>query len=172
MTIFTEKQDLISIIDEVLTWDCVDNDNIFLFGGSMGGLVSALTAEERQQDIKGLILLYPALCIADNWNKTYKNTEDIPEVTEFWGMQLGHQFFETLRYFKVFDVIGGFDKNVLLMHGTKDEIVPIDYSLQAVEHYHNAKLESFANEGHGFTDEGNRRMEAMTLFFIHDCIKE
>ena len=44
------------------------------------------------------------------------------------------------------------------------------YSESAAEEYEEAKLEVFAGEIHGFTDNGNRRMEAMTMYFIHDLI--
>lgn len=52
MTLFTEKEDLNAVIDEVRSWECADRDNIFLFGASQGGMISALTAEERSADIR------------------------------------------------------------------------------------------------------------------------
>ena len=58
MTLFTEKEDLIAIINEVKNWE--HTDKIFLFGASQGGMVSAMTAEELEDDIDGLILLFPA----------------------------------------------------------------------------------------------------------------
>jgi len=58
----------------------------------------------------------------------------------------------------------------LILHGIQDEIVPIEYSVKAVKQYPNAKLEQFANEPHGFAEDGNRRMEAMMLYFIHECM--
>lgn len=172
MTIFTEKQDLEAVIDEVQTWDCIDKSNLFLFGGSQGGLVSALVAEDRFQEVKGLILLYPALCIADNWNERYKNLKDIPDTKELWNMTLGRKFFETIHGFEVYEHIGKFTERVLIIHGTEDRIVPFHYSVQAKEFYSHARLESFQGEGHGFSEEGNRRMEAMTMYFIHECIEE
>ncbi len=172
MTIFTEKQDLKAVIDEVQTWDYVDKNNLFLFGGSQGGLVSALAAEDRLQEIKGLILLYPALCIADNWNERYKNLEDIPDTEELWNMTLGRKFFETIHGFQVYEHIGKFLGRVFIIHGTEDRVVPFHYSVRAKEFYSHARLESFQGEGHGFSEEGNRRMEAMTMYFIHECIEK
>jgi len=55
------------------------------------------------------------------------------------------------------------------MHGTEDRIVSADYSRKMKENYRDARLELFAGEGHGFSEAGNRRMEAMAMYFIHDC---
>ena len=170
MTLFTEKEDLNAVIDEVKTWQWVDNSHIYLFGASQGGMVSALTAEERNTDIHALILLYPALCIADDWNARFPTAEDIPDSETLWGMELGRRFFESIRGFQIKEKIGRFTGNVLLMHGSDDAVVNADYSIWASKQYPNARLEIFQGEGHGFSDEGNRRMEAMALYFIHETL--
>lgn len=171
MTLFTEKEDLLAILEEAKTWDCIDADNIFLFGGSMGGMVSAMAAEEKLEDVKGLILLYPALCIADNWRDNFKTIEEIPKVQDLWGMNLGYDFFISIRDYYVKKELGKYEGPVLIMHGTEDEVVTISYGEWATKHYKNARLEVFNEEKHGFTEDGNRRMEAMMLYFIHDCMK-
>ncbi len=117
MTIFTEKEDLSAVIDTIKEWENVDGDNIFLFGGSMGGLVSALVADEYAEDIKGLLLLFPALGIADEWNKRFPTLASIPDTYELWGGRLGRTFFESIHDYNVFDPIGAFNKNVLIFHG-------------------------------------------------------
>lgn len=170
MTLFTEKEDLNALIDEVKKWEWVDKNRICLFGGSQGGMVSALTAEERQEEIRGLILLYPALCIADDWNARFPNTEDIPDTETLWDMTLGRRFFESIRDFRIKEQIGRFGGKVLLMHGAEDRVVNADYAVWASGKYADARLEVFQKEGHGFSEAGNRRMEAMALYFIHECM--
>ena len=168
MTLFTEKEDLCALIDEVRTWEKVDR--IFLFGGSQGGMVSALTAEEREADVDGLILLYPALGIADNWNERFKNPEDIPDEETLWDMTLGRRFFEAIRDFQVKEQVGKYKGKVLILHGADDDVATLEYSIWASRQYPDAKLEIFQREGHGFSEDGNRRMEAMTLYFLHECM--
>jgi pimeloyl-ACP methyl ester carboxylesterase len=51
MNHFTEMEDLISVIDEVTSWDWIDETKVFLLGSSMGGLVSAMTAEKLKDRI-------------------------------------------------------------------------------------------------------------------------
>lgn len=166
MTIFTEKEDLFSVINTIKTWKNIDNNNIFLFGASMGGLVSSLVTEECADKIKGLILLYPALCVADNWNERFPNIDDIPQKYNVWGVSLGKSFFETLHDFNVFENIGKYPGNVLIMHGDKDNIVPVEYSKKAQKIYLNSHLEIFHNEGHGFSAEANDKVTQMLIEFI------
>lgn len=171
MTLFTEKEDLLAVMDEAAKWPWVDDSRIFLFGGSQGGMVSALAAEERGAQIRALILLYPAFCIADNWNARFKRAEDIPDTETLWDMVLGRRFFESVRDFRIKEQIGQFGGRVLLMHGTEDAVVNVEYSVWASEKYADARLEIFQGEAHGFSEAGNRRMEAMALYFIHECVQ-
>lgn len=166
MSVMTEKEDLNAVIDAALTWECIDPACIFLFGASQGGMVSALTAEERMDDVKALILLYPALCIADDWMKKFPNVEDIPQEMDFWGMMLGRRYFMDVRDFDVYANLGGFSKNVFVMHGDQDPIVPLTYSERLASVYKNIELFVFDGEGHGFTPEGKQRMTEMTYEFI------
>lgn len=166
MTIFTEKEDLHSVIQFVKESRAVDEENIFLFGCSQGGLVSALAAEEAEDDIRGLLLLFPAMCIADDWNKRFPEEKEIPEVQEFWGMNLGKKFFATLRGFDVYQQIGGYGRSVRVIYGEDDPIVSLDYMERLKTVYKDVELYIFKGEGHGFSEEGNRRMAELTLEFV------
>lgn len=166
MSIFTEKEDLCAVIQDIKTWENVDPGNIFLFGGSQGGLVSALVADEYIKDIKGLLLLFPALCIVDDWNKRFPTLESIPDTHDLWEVQLGRVFFESIHGYDVFDHIGKFDKNVLIFHGDQDEVVALEYGKKASMLYPHARIEVFPGEGHGFSEAGNQRVAEMTYEFV------
>lgn len=66
MSVLTEKADLLNVLDYIKTLDFVDASCITLVGCSQGGLVSALAAAERGNEVEQLILYYPALCIPDD----------------------------------------------------------------------------------------------------------
>lgn len=166
MTIFTEKEDLCAVLEAVSREPQVDADSVFLFGGSQGGLVSALTAEEKEDSVRGLILLFPALCIADNWNERFPRLSDIPEEEELWGMKLGRVFFESIHGFETFEHVGHYQKSVLILHGDRDEVVPLAYSRKAAALYPDARLEIFPGEGHGFSKEGDRHSAELTAEFV------
>lgn len=171
MTLFTEKEDLSALMDYAKQIKGF-NGSLYLFGGSQGGMVSAMTAEERQDDIKGMILIFPAFSIPDNWNNTnypvdrYPTEESIPEVIDFWGVQLGRGFVYTLRDLDIFTNMPDFTKPVLILHGTTDAIVPLSYSERASKTYPNAELVIYEGEGHGFTAKTMRDVEERLVEFI------
>lgn len=164
MTVFTEKEDLLAVIDFIEKQPYTEK--IFLFGASMGGLVSALCAQENTDKIQGMILLYPALCVADDWNKRFPKVEEIPAAYNAWEVPLGKAFFETLHNFNVFEHIGKFKKDVLIIHGNEDKIVPLEYSIRANEIYTNSRLKIFQGEGHGFSDIATDKTISMIIDFI------
>lgn len=166
MSIFTEKEDLCAVIDTIKDWENVDSDNIFLFGGSQGGLVTALAAEDYSDVIKGMLLLFPAFGIPDNWNSKFPTLSSIVENLEFWGMTLGKNFFTSIHGYNVFEHIGKFDKEVLIFHGDRDDIVSLEYGERASKVYTHARIEIFPGEGHGFSEAGNKKVAEMTYEFV------
>lgn len=172
MTLFSECEDLNAGLDEALKHHKVDRSNVFLFGGSQGGLVSSMVASKRISDLKALILLYPALCVPENWTSKFPDPNTIPETMDFWDLKLGKDFFVSLRGLDPYHDLHRFNKPVLILQGSEDSIATLQNSQKAAEAYPNATLEVFSGEGHGFTEEGSRRMEAMTLYFVHECMRK
>ena len=166
MTVYTEKQDLLDIFSYFEEQDYIDSEKIYLWGGSQGGFVSALAAAELNSKVKGLILLYPALCIPDNWNETYKSESEIPESLNFWGMTLGREFFITARNIDVYQTICSYTGPVYIFHGTNDQIVPVSYSEKAKKIYKKAILVTLPGEGHGFTPNAQSQVRKYALKFI------
>lgn len=168
MTLFTEEEDLYAVIDFIQSQKNVNQNNIFLFGESQGGLITALAADTRKDEIQGVLLLYPAFCIPDNWNAKFPKEEDIPEKEDLWGVTLGKAFFTTLRGYDVFKHIGKFEKNVIIFHGDKDDIVPLQYGEKAHSLYPHAEIKVFHGEGHGFSEPANKQVMQMTLDFVQN----
>lgn len=150
MSIFTEQADLEAVIGMVQELSYVDNDNIFLMGTSMGGAVSAITAAAHEDEIQGAILLYPAFVLADNANEQFERAEDIPDTYHLMWMTVGHVFAEDLLDYDIYEAISSYKKDVLLIHGDADSIVPLSYSEKVVEAYDSARLEVLPGAGHGF----------------------
>lgn len=166
MTVFTEKEDLLAVIDFAEKQQ--NTDGVFLFGASMGGLVSALCAEECADKIQGMVLLYPALCVADDWNRRFPNVDEIPDVYNAWEVPLGKNFAKTLHGFNVFEHIGNYSGGVVILHGDNDAVVPLKYSEKANEIYTNSRMKIFQGEGHGFSDAGTKETIDILVNFIKE----
>lgn len=151
MSIIDETKVLKAIVKHFRAQKDIDKNKIILIGESQGGLISALTAAELQKKIEALVLVYPAFCIPDDWAKRYKDISDIPEITKIWNVPVGRRFFIELRDINVYDTIRKYQGPVLIIHGDKDNIVPISYSERAERTYTDAILKVIQNAGHGFT---------------------
>lgn len=143
MTIFTEVNDLKAVIDDLKIRNDVDQNNILLFGTSQGGLVSSLVANDYNNIINKLILLYPAFNIPDQ-AKNYASTPFNP---------FGDDFINTLIDYDPFEHINNFKNDVIIFHGTSDSTVDISYSIKASEIYSNCSLIKIDNAGHGFNND-------------------
>ena len=166
MSLFTEQADLEAVIEMIQGLDYVDSSNLFLMGTSQGGAVSAITAAKHVDEIRGLVLLYPAFVLADNANERYQSPEEIPDTQFFMWMDVGRAYFEPLLGYDIYADIEAYDKDVLILHGDEDSIVPLSYSERAAEVYPSAKLEVLQGAGHGFSGENAQTaINLMTEYF-------
>ncbi len=167
MTVFTEKENLLAVYQDISRRNNADNHNIFLLGVSQGGFVTALAAEEIRDKVRAMVLYYPALNIPDDWRRTYPNVEKIPETNDFWGLTLGKNYFLSIHDFYTFDNIGMYPGNILIIWGNQDDIVPLKYMETAQKTYQNAELDVFSGEGHGFSASGGKRAMEKVLEFMN-----
>ena len=156
MSLFTEQADLEAVMDMVRSLDYVDSDNLFLLGTSQGGAVSAITGAAHPGEVKGMILLYPAFIMVDRANELFQSPEEIPDTYYFMWMDVGRTYFEALLDYDIYGAIAAYDRDVLLIHGDADGIVPLESSERAVEAYASADLKVIPGAGHGFSGEDVR----------------
>ena len=168
MSIFTERDDLNAVLDQLMQLNYIDAENITLIGESQGGMVCAMVAAERPQDIKRMALIYPAFCIKDDWVKMYPQLSDMPNGLYFWGVKLSHTYLKDLYDFDVYGTIARYEGPVAIFHGDADTVVPFEYSVKAKEAYKNATLAIYPGEGHGFKEDA----EKQTLKAIQQLISE
>lgn len=171
MSIFTEQADLEAVLHMIQEQPFVDSSNIFLMGTSMGGAVSAITAAAHEEEIQGAILLYPAFVLVDDAKERFTSAEDIPDTYYQMWMTVGRVFAENLLDYDIYEAISAYKKDVLLIHGDADGIVPLSYSEKAAEVYDSARLEVLPGAGHGFY--GNDAEQAITwmLEYLETHIK-
>lgn len=166
MTLLTERDDALAMLRLLSARPEVDAARTCLFGASMGGLVSLLAARERPEDVAGLFLLYPALCVPDDWLRRFPDEADIPETVDFWGLTLGRRFFTTLRALDVDALLADCAVPAAICHGDADAVVPLGYSERAAERMPQASLRVFPGEGHGFSPEAAKEVDELLADFV------
>lgn len=153
MSVLTEKSDLLKVISDIKGQSFTDTDKLVLMGGSQGGAVTGLTAPDVAGQIAGEILLYPALCIADNAKAEYPSLDEVPDTINVRGLNLGKVYYEAVWDMDMTAEVTKYTGDVLLIHGTADSAVPYDYSVQAQTLFASAKLVTVENGDHGFTPD-------------------
>lgn len=132
--VLKQVRDLDAVIENVKTFDFVDTENIFLLGSSMGGATVATCAVTHSEDVRAIILQYPAIIL---------NPDAMVEGAEL----------DANRY----------TPDILILQGTEDVIVPLDVSEALTDYYNtlrpnHAQLVIYEGQPHVFT--GKYKVEA------------
>ena len=176
MTLLTEKEDLLAVIRSVRS--SLKPSGISLLGCSQGGFVSALAAKELGKDeIRSLILFYPALCIPDDARRGHMmiyrfDPQHIPDILGRIPMKLGGDYARTVISMDPFEEICGYEGPVLLFHGTADNIVDVAYSRRARTVYPDCTYHEIPGAGHGFTGEHDREAIRLLLNFLQPFLEK
>lgn len=125
--VLRQVEDLNAVIEAAKGCAFVDTSRLYLAGSSMGGATVATAAVTHSDDIRGIVLEYPAI----NLN---------PEAMVS-GAPLD---------------VNGYTGPVLILQGTKDVIVPMEMSQNLTAHYNtlrddHAELVIYEGQSHVFT---------------------
>ena len=167
MSVLTEMQDLEAVIRYTQDLPYTGNE-LLLMGCSQGGFVSAIVAAKHPSTVSKLVLFYPALCIPDDARAGKMmlarfDPQNIPEKLRCGPMKLGRCYPAAVIGMDPYEEIKAYTGPVLIVHGTKDKIVRMDYSKRAAKCYANAELYFIEGGGHGF----NRKCDAAAIDILN-----
>lgn len=166
MSVLTEQSDLEAVVEHFRRQPSVDKKNIMLIGESQGGFVSSLVASDMPNKISRLVLVFPALCIPDNWNARYPDASSIPDTTWLWQVPLGKEFFREVRHIDAFKNMARYKKPVLIIQGDADHVVSVADSRRAASLYKDAQLHIIHGAGHGFNAEQQAEAQRVLKEFL------
>ena len=140
MSILTEVKDLEAVIRYARGREYSNPEEILLMGCSQGGFVSAIAASKLNGIISKLVMFYPALCIPDDARAGKMmfakfDPGNIPDIIRCGPMKLGKCYVRDVIGMDPYQEIQDFSGDILIVHGTKDKIVNMEYSKRAYEMY-------------------------------------
>ena len=150
----TEKENLDAVISNISDMDFVDEDNFFLLGHSQGGLVAAYCA--KTNDIKGLFLLSPAFNVPDEMKNVPLPLEG--EFTKILPGLVGRRYILDSRSIDVEKLFDEYSGSVYIFHGSEDNAVPIESSINASQEYENCVLTVLDDEKHNLSQKGQEKV--------------
>ena len=140
MSVLTEVKDLEAVIRYARGREYSNPEEILLMGCSQGGFVSAIAASKLNGIISKLVMFYPALCIPNDARAGKMmfakfDPGNIPDIIRCGPMKLGKCYVRDVIGMDTYQEIQDFSGDILIVHGTKDKIVNMEYSKRAYEMY-------------------------------------
>ena len=168
MTVLTELEDARRVIDYVRRAGAYDS--IALVGHSQGGVVAGMLAGELGDEIKALVQLAPAAVLKDDalqgvlMGKHY-DPSNPPETLTVFFHRVGKGYFLAAQSLPIYEQSSLYKGPVLLIHGTKDKIVPHSYSERYDQVYSNSQLQLYEGENH-FLSKCRKAIVRQTVDFL------
>ena len=170
MTVGSEVANTLDILDYVEGQPFTDLDNIFLVGKSMGGVDAVLAAQHREDEIRAMCLWYPGFGVGDAVRHGFLLGEffdatDPPESLTAAGYTYGRNFLLETGRLDCTAACRSYDGPVLILHGDRDFIAPIEFSFQMSQVFPNCQLNVVPGGFHGFWGfQELHALENMTSF--------
>ena len=175
------------IADAMAIWEYVKGlpyvSEVGFLGHSQGGVVASMTAGRLAQqgsDVPvGMVLVAPGsvikeACQGGKFFNARFDPKDPPEYIRCWGiMKLGREYLLSAQELEIYETATAYKGNVLLLHGTKDRIVPMRCSEQYKETYGDkAELSIIEGENHTITLRRNEVVRQTVSFFKSLLMKD
>ncbi|WP_018978151.1 alpha/beta hydrolase [Saccharibacillus kuerlensis] len=120
-----------TVLDYAMTCADIDPSRVTLIGHSLGGAVALLTAV-RDRRVKSLAMWssvgYPFNDIVKITGRERYDESVRTGSTDYLGYSFTPVFFESLGSFQPFQEASKFYGDVLVVHGTSDDVIPVDYA--------------------------------------------
>lgn len=176
MTVSREEEEAIMIYDFTKLREYVDRNRIYLVGHSLGGVISTLIASKINP--KAMVLLAPA---SDMNNPNYlklagmayfdpktskgdldkfkiaKEVKEIEDV-DIGGVKLHRRFLLDFLPKDIYGQASKYQGNVLILRGTKDDLVFNDANEKLEKAYPNASYQQVDGADHSFKNYDHRQI--------------
>ena len=143
-TVLKWMSEMMTVIDYARKLDFVSS--LYLAGHSQGGFVTAMAGAMKEDVLKAILLLSPALMIPEDSRKghvlgTTFDPDHIPDTVHMDGDRLlSGNYMRAARTVQVEPAMTSFRKPVLIVHGDEDESVPVQCAIDAAKVYRQAQL--------------------------------
>lgn len=160
--------EIMRVIDYTRSLDFVTD--LYLTGHSQGGAAIVLAAGLKEDCLKAIMPLAPAMMIRDvAYNGGFPLTQYDPdnlgeEILLFGERPLSANYMRVARMLPFEDAVKNFKKPVLIVHSDTDELVPFGYSVKLQKNYDNAELVMIPGDDHVFDKHLDMVLTAIKKF--------
>ncbi|MBA3062410.1 MAG: alpha/beta hydrolase [Atribacteria sp.] len=176
MTISQEVEDGMRIMDFLAGHPLVNRKQLGILGLSLGGCIARLVATERD-DIKCLVL-WSTVADFEELIKQNQTKEKFKEFAregyiDFGGNRMGKSFLTTLSQVKKLETLSAYQGEVLIVHGTEDQSVPLEHAYKFKKILPSSRLKKIKGADHTYNrvDWEEEVLKETTNFFIENMQK-
>lgn len=175
MTMASEIADARAVFDYVCSLPYVRD--IFFVGHSQGGVIAGMLAgmlseQKHERTPKRLVQLAPAAVLKDDalrgvcMGSKYDPVNPPEYVRVLFFHKLGRDFITQAQVLPIYETSRKYTGKVCLIHGTKDNIVPLSYSERYDREYADSELHVVEGVGHFMKSKGDVIMNMILEFLL------
>lgn len=173
MTIAKELEDARAVYEYVSSLPFVSG--IALLGHSQGGVVASMFAgilSEEGRAPSALVLLAPGsvikeACQGGHFFGNVFDPANPPEYIKCFGMfKLGREYMLSSQKLEIYETAAMYHGPACIIHGDKDNTVPLWCSERYVQIYSNPEFHMIAGENHRFSKKTREMIGIVTDFFL------
>jgi len=170
MTVDTETEDALCVLNDIVSDDRFDKTRIGVLGFSMGGMVAMRILGKKNESLKCGVLWSPASSPAILGQKVFtlsKNISATDGIRDYQGFKLGKEFFKVLETINPIKEFGEFKDNVMIIHGTADASVECELSENIDREFENVIFRPVEGADHTYSsiDYGEYLISETLKFF-------
>ena len=125
----------------------------------------------RNDDFKAIIPMSPAVVILDAAKKgmffgVKFDPDHIPDKLDAGLYWINGNYFRTAQMININELIDKYTGPVFIVHGDRDEAVPLQYAIDAQKRYRNCRLDIIHGDDHCFTRHLDQMLEAVRSFML------
>lgn len=159
----------LDVVDYAKKLDFVTD--LYICGHSQGGLLTMIIGGLRNDDFKAIIPMSPAVVILDAARKgiffgVSFDPQHIPDELDAILYKINGNYFRTAQMININELIDRYSGPVFIVHGDRDEAVPLQYAIDAQKRYKNCKLDIIPGDDHCFTRHLDQMLEAVRRFML------
>lgn len=149
MTYFTEVEEAVAIMK--WTKESYSKVSMIGLGFSLGGAVLAQASLQVKELLEKIVLISPAGSIKNSFKNLCDQKPQVGDCVDMGGYLMSKAVYDTIKDFDLYQNLEQFDKEVLIIHGEKDQAVPLEYGVRYQEIYPNANIIIIPEAPHGYS---------------------
>lgn len=172
-SVLTEAADLEAVLNEIMTLDYIDNDNVFLWGHSLGGFVSTYVGCQNPGLISGMMLTEPSYQLRDDFLEYFPEGTEIPDVV-YEPSYCGAMFVEDILSFDIYEMMPEYSNDVVIFAGTETPSIGAEYPEyleRAMDTFVSAEFVAIEGEDHMFSGDGRELMIGIMIEFVNNRVE-